>query len=79
MVAGIPEINQEACDACGNCVEWCPTGAVGIVRGKAVIVSPENCYYCTDCEEVCPSGAIRCPYAIILVRNESEKGTEKHK
>ena len=71
MITGMPEIDREACTACGNCVEWCPTGAVGIVEGKATIVNPDNCHYCTDCEEACPAGAIKCPFAIVLVRPET--------
>ncbi|HJX14000.1 MAG TPA: 4Fe-4S dicluster domain-containing protein [Dehalococcoidales bacterium] len=77
MITGIPVIDPEACDACGSCVEWCPTGAVGIVDGKAVIVSPRDCYYCTDCERVCPAGAVKCPFSIVLVQNKPEGNTEK--
>lgn len=70
-MAAIPEIDIEKCTGCGDCVEWCPIGAVKLVKGKAVIVSPDDCYYCTDCEPVCSPGAIRCPLEIILVRAES--------
>jgi len=73
MGTGTPDIDINTCIGCGNCVEWCPAGTVGIVKGKAVIISPRNCYYCTDCEMVCPSGAIKCPFDIILVGNDLEK------
>jgi len=66
MTTGLPRIDIDACTACGDCVERCPTGAVAIVAGKAVMVRPEDCRYCTDCEEICPAGAIRCPFVIIL-------------
>ena len=72
MRTGIPDINRKTCIGCGNCVDWCPVGAVGIVKGKAVIINPRNCHYCTDCERVCPVGAIACPFDIILICNESE-------
>lgn len=68
MEAVLPEIDIEKCTGCGSCVEYCPTGAVKIDKGKAIVVKPEACSYCTECEAICPSGAIRCPYEIILVK-----------
>jgi len=70
MKTAIPEIDLEKCEGCGDCVDRCPTDAVDLVNGKAIIVSPEDCSYCTDCENFCPSGAIRCPFEIILVEGE---------
>ena len=67
----IPEINLDICTGCGDCVEFCPSGIVGLVNGKAIIVSPEGCDYCTDCETFCPPRAIRCPFEIILVKTET--------
>jgi MinD superfamily P-loop ATPase len=67
MKTVMPEINADACNACGECVGKCPTGAVGMVAGKAALVKPEVCRYCTDCEAICPAGAIRCPFVIVLV------------
>jgi ferredoxin len=77
MGTGIPEINRRACIACGNCVDWCPAGAVALVDGKAVIVDPRNCDYCTDCERVCPVDAIACPFEIILVSDDSGNDARK--
>ncbi|MDP2729546.1 MAG: 4Fe-4S dicluster domain-containing protein [Dehalococcoidales bacterium] len=67
----LPDIDVERCTGCGDCVVVCPTGAVKVVDGKAVMVSPDVCLYCTDCEPVCPAQAIRCPLEIILGGNES--------
>ena len=67
----IPEIDLDICTGCGDCVEFCPSGIVGLVNGKAIILSPEDCDYCTDCETFCPPGAIRCPFEIILVKTET--------
>ena len=68
-----PEVNLDICTGCGDCVNFCPTGAVAIVNGKVAIVKPEACTYCTECEALCPSGAIRCPYEIILVKPKDKK------
>ena len=77
MKTGILRIDLDACTSCGDCVEWCPTGAVKLVNGKPIVVRPENCNYCTDCETVCLSGAIRCPFEIILVTTGSEPEGKK--
>jgi len=71
-VSAIPEIALEKCTGCGDCVEKCPTKAVELVRGKAIIVRPEDCNYCTNCEAFCPSGAIKCPFEIILTKLEPQ-------
>ena len=68
-----PEVNLDICTGCGDCVEFCPTGAVAIINGKVAVVKPEACTYCTECEALCPSGAIRCPYEIILVTPVDKK------
>ncbi len=65
----IPEIDLDKCTGSRNCVEQCPTNAVEMVEGKAMIVRPEDCNYCTECEAVCPSGAIKCPLEIVLGRD----------
>ncbi|MFC2020279.1 ATP-binding protein [Chloroflexota bacterium] len=67
----VPEINLEICTGCGDCVEFCPSGTVALVNGKASIVRPEECNYCSDCETFCPSKAIRCPFEIIIVKTKN--------
>ena len=69
MAVVIPDIDAEKCSGCGDCLEKCPTNAVELVAGKAVIVRPKDCNYCTDCEDYCPQDAISCPFEIILVKN----------
>jgi NAD-dependent dihydropyrimidine dehydrogenase PreA subunit len=66
----VPEIDSAKCTGCGDCVDECPTGAVELVEGKAVIVRPENCWYCTNCESICPEQAIRCPFEILLAEED---------
>ena len=69
----VPNIDEEECNGCGDCVEACHVSAVELVNNKAKIVRPEDCDYCADCETICPSGAISCPFDIILVPPQDKK------
>ena len=62
----LPEIDTDICTGCGDCVAVCPTGALAIVEGKAVMAHPELCIYDGECEPVCIVGAIQIPYMIVL-------------
>lgn len=50
-------VDAEKCDACEDCVDSCPTGAISIVDEKAV-VEAEECSDCEVCVETCPNEAI---------------------
>jgi len=50
-------ISTERCTGCGACLEICPTGALYLVEGKAM-VDRALCRECEACLAVCPSGAI---------------------
>ena len=51
-----PNINDK-CIACGQCVKFCPEGAITIKDNKAV-VNLEYCKGCGLCAENCPIKAI---------------------
>lgn len=51
-------VDSAKCNGCGDCLEVCPTGAIGLVDGKAVINGSE-CVGCGVCLRVCSEGAIR--------------------
>lgn len=68
----LPVINLEQCDGCELCFQVCPTGALGMVNGKAALVHPEACNYSTMCEEVCPTDAIALPYQVVFAPDEEE-------
>jgi NAD-dependent dihydropyrimidine dehydrogenase PreA subunit len=70
MNQAVPEIDPVKCTGCGECVEQCPTEAVELLEGKAVILRPDDCCYCTNCESICPEEAIRCPFEIILAEED---------
>jgi ferredoxin len=50
-------VNKDKCTGCGACTDACPTEAIGIEDGKAVIGLA--CMDCGACPRVCPEGAIR--------------------
>lgn len=53
------ELNAEACDACGACVEQCPRNLLELAEGKVGIIEVERCTMCKACVEACPRDAIQ--------------------
>ena len=60
----LPQINQNRCTGCGDCIAVCPTGALELVDGKASVAHPDACTYCAMCEDICPAYAIGLPLLI---------------
>jgi ferredoxin len=48
-------IDQEKCDGCTMCADYCRFGAIDINRRW---IDPDLCYGCGVCRQVCPVGAI---------------------
>jgi len=53
----VPVINEELCDHCGKCAEFCSNNAI-FVSPEKVLVFPELCYSCGGCAIICPRKAI---------------------
>ena len=51
-------LNAEMCVGCTNCIKRCPTEAIRVRGGKAVIAS-ERCIDCGECIRICPHHAKR--------------------
>lgn len=50
------------CKRCGNCVEFCPSHAMGRDQwGFPRLDDPEKCTSCHLCEKLCPDFAISIP------------------
>jgi NAD-dependent dihydropyrimidine dehydrogenase PreA subunit len=53
-----PEVDEDKCVGCGECVEICPVDVLELVDEKAVPINAEECIGCESCVEVCEQGAI---------------------
>ena len=50
-------IHEKACISCGACVVLCPSGAIRLVKGRAVL-DQEKCVQCRRCINKCYARAI---------------------
>lgn len=53
----VPEVNEELCDYCGKCAEFCEFNAL-FVGEEEVLFFPELCHSCGGCSIACPREAI---------------------
>ena len=53
----VPVVNEELCDHCGKCGEFCQYNAI-FVGSEKVLIFPELCLSCGGCALVCPKKAI---------------------
>lgn len=51
-------LDKDKCCGCTNCIKRCPTEAIRVRDGKALIIS-ERCIDCGECIRVCPHHAKR--------------------
>lgn len=49
-------VTEDACDACGACVESCPRGAIALQ--DVAVIDPRLCFGCGVCVAACASGAL---------------------
>jgi len=65
-----PEINPRLCLGSGSCITACPEEAIGMIRGKAVLINPTLCIGHGACAVACPHDAIS------LVFGTSKRGMD---
>jgi MinD superfamily P-loop ATPase len=53
----IPNIDENLCNACGDCADFCEFNAI-VHIGTSVLVFPELCHSCGGCTLLCPQRAI---------------------
>jgi len=57
VYVSIPRINEELCNYCGKCAEFCKYNALFVSAQKALVFA-ELCHSCGGCTIVCPAHAI---------------------
>jgi MinD superfamily P-loop ATPase len=53
----VPVVNEELCDHCGKCADFCQFNAI-FISAQKVLIFPELCHSCGGCAIVCPKKAI---------------------
>ena len=51
-------IDPTMCIGCGDCVNECPTGALGIEDEQVYLQDPLRCGECGCCVDTCSMGAL---------------------
>ena len=62
-------LEETLCKGCINCIKRCPTQAIRVRNGKAVITK-EFCIDCGECIRICPHHAKRAVYDKLDIRNK---------
>jgi MinD superfamily P-loop ATPase len=52
-----PVIDEQSCDRCGRCAEFCRYGAIAVTQDR-MLTFPPLCHACGGCTLVCPRGAL---------------------
>ncbi len=58
---GKPILDQQKCNACGACVQSCPSGALTLPQQTSALppkLKLDQCVFCAACEACCSQGAI---------------------
>lgn len=64
-------LDEDLCKGCINCIKRCPTQAIRVRNGKAVITK-EFCIDCGECIRICPHHAKKATYDSLSVMGEYE-------
>jgi thioredoxin reductase/NAD-dependent dihydropyrimidine dehydrogenase PreA subunit len=54
-----PVVDLSICMGSGACVRNCPEKALGVIKGKGVLINPTHCIGHGACAPACPVGAIK--------------------
>lgn len=65
-----PVVDLSVCMGSGACARACPEKALGVIKGKGVLINPSHCIGHGACAAACPVGAIK------LVFGTAKRGVE---
>ena len=51
-------VDSDTCTSCGNCVKFCPTGAITVQEGEKAVIDKDACIGCGACANVCGEDAV---------------------
>jgi formate hydrogenlyase subunit 6/NADH:ubiquinone oxidoreductase subunit I len=68
----VPQIDVQRCTGCGLCVLVCPSSALAICEGKALVIDADACRYHGFCEIICPTDAIWRLFEIVMRERKKE-------
>lgn len=57
-LASYPDVMEESCVGCGECLRMCPANAI-IIKDKKPRIRRSVCIRCFCCQEFCPCGAMK--------------------
>jgi len=63
----LPEVDEQTCNGCGKCLDWCPVEAMSLVsandplhrKKKKALLNEDICLGCGVCVRTCPQKSIR--------------------
>ncbi|MDF2540875.1 MAG: hypothetical protein K0S47_593 [Herbinix sp.] len=64
-------LKEDLCKGCINCIKRCPTQAIRVRNGKAVITK-EFCIDCGECIRICPHHAKEATYDAVSIMGQFE-------
>jgi MinD superfamily P-loop ATPase len=65
----VPVVDQEYCNGCGICVNYCTPECLEIIEDKAVLTTSDQCGSEGHCIEPCPEKAINMNWVEITGNN----------
>jgi len=52
------DVDPVKCTSCGNCVKFCPTGAIKLHEEGPAVIDKDSCIGCGACANVCSENAV---------------------
>jgi len=58
-----PQVKEEICTGCGNCLKHCPTEAISFTKNQKALIDLAKCIGCAECIASCRYGALSVSWA----------------